>query len=96
MKAAMKTYMMGRGVVSAARMTISETPRFRVSVSCEVSIGAYELKGTWEEKLTSALVGALLKLAVVAGLLDKVQERLGESLVGDGPSGAGICKAVPG
>jgi hypothetical protein len=33
------------------------------------------------------LVGTLLELAVVAGLLHKVEDLLGESLVGDGPCG---------
>lgn len=31
------------------------------------------------------LVSTLLKLADVTGLLDEVQKRLGQSLVGDGP-----------
>ena len=33
------------------------------------------------------LVGTLLELAVVAGLLHKVEDLLGEGLVGDGPCG---------
>lgn len=35
------------------------------------------------------LVGALLQLAVVAGLLDDVEDLLGEGRVGDGPSWGG-------
>jgi hypothetical protein len=43
-----------------------------------------ELGGSAVKRLGS-LVGALLQLAVVAGLLDEVEELLGEGFVGDGP-----------
>jgi hypothetical protein len=43
-----------------------------------------ELRGSAVERL-GCLVGALLQLAVVAGLLDEVEELLGEGFVGDGP-----------
>lgn len=60
-----ETYMMGRGVVSAARMTISDTPRFKVSVGLTLVLKLLSPRKS-QEMLTSALVGALLKLAVVA------------------------------
>jgi hypothetical protein len=40
------------------------------------------------------LVGALLQLAVVGGLLDEVEDLLGESLVGLGPCSAVVMLAV--
>ena len=45
-----------------------------------------DLRDTSVEGL-GGLVGTLLELAVVAGLLHKVEDLLGESLVGDGPCG---------
>jgi hypothetical protein len=47
-----------------------------------------ELGGTAVEGL-GGLVGTLLDLAVVATLLDKVEKRLGEGLIGDGPGCSG-------
>lgn len=43
-----------------------------------------------------SLVGTLLQLAVVGGLLDKIENFLAESLVGLGPCGAGVCHRVYG
>lgn len=43
-----------------------------------------KLGGTAVERL-GALVGTLLQLTVVSGLLHKVEEALGEGLIGDGP-----------
>lgn len=45
-----------------------------------------DLRDTSVEGL-GGLVGALLQLAVVAGLLHKVEDLLGEGLVGDRPCG---------
>ena len=48
-----------------------------------------KLGGTTVEGL-GALVGTLLQLTVVSGLLHKVEEALGEGLIGDGPRCASI------
>lgn len=70
-----------------------------------ISIAFLGLYGGMRRKLTSSenddlgsttvqglggFVGALLQLAVVRGLLDEVEDRLRESLVGDGPG----CKST--
>ena len=48
-----------------------------------------QLGGTTIEGL-GRFVGALFELAVMAGLLDGVEDLLGEGFVGDWPCGAGI------
>ena len=73
--------------VPAARMTISEIPRFRVFVAVVViSNQPMDLSSYFESgSLRLTLVCAFLELTVVRGLLDEVEDGLRKSLVGDGP-----------
>lgn len=52
-----------------------------------------DLGDTAVERL-GRLVGALLQLAVVAGLLDDVEDLLGEGRVGDGPSWGSMLESA--
>ena len=79
---------MARGVVSAARMTSSAVPRLRVLVAVQKSVSdPYNMLqcGSTRDQDHLTLVGTLLQLAVVRSLLHKVQQLLGESLIGQGP-----------
>lgn len=72
-------------IIPAARMMTSEIPRFRVLVAVEW-IRQPSMYRT--ETLGSLLtfVRALLELTVVRGLLNEIQDGLGEGLISDGPS----------
>lgn len=67
--------------MSAARMMISEEPRLRVLVAG----GAVSIRrGGWDGGART-FVCALLQHPIVTGLLDQVEDGLGEGLVGEGP-----------
>lgn len=91
---------MASGVVSAARMINSATPRLRVLVAVNVvsiAQGALFAKHSiclrqidFFSGLLHTFVGSLLGLAVVGSLLEEIQQLLGEGLVGHGPCGGGF------
>lgn len=67
------------GCVSAARMMSSLVPRETLEKPCQFSLDSGNKWGVHVR--LGGLVGSLLELAVVAGLLDAVQDLLDEGLV---------------
>ena len=71
------------GLIPAARMIISEIPRFRVLVARK-SASQYRMFRIANGR--RAFVCTFLELTVVRGLLHKIKDGLGKGFIGNGPS----------
>ena len=63
-------------------MTISAIPRFSVLVAGKGSAGEFLFRKSTSRR---TFVRTLLQLVVMGGLLDEIEDGLGQCLVGDGP-----------